>query len=40
MRARVLSEKEAVDLVRAYYDIPEKQRRRLLDLARSLGKAV
>jgi len=33
----VLTDKEAQDLVRAYYAIPETQRRRLFDLARVLG---
>jgi len=29
----VLSDKEAMELIRAYYAMPEKQRRRLFDLA-------
>jgi len=33
----VLTDKEAQDLVRAYYSIPETQRRSLFDLARVLG---
>ncbi|MGF1550932.1 MAG: helix-turn-helix domain-containing protein [Paracoccaceae bacterium] len=33
----VMGEKEALDLLRAYYAIPETQRRRLFDLARVLG---
>jgi len=35
----VLTDKEAQDLVRAYYAIPETQRRSLFDLARVLGNA-
>ncbi|QUS35649.1 helix-turn-helix domain-containing protein [Falsirhodobacter algicola] len=31
--------KEALDLVRIYYSIPEEQRRKLFDLARVLGAA-
>jgi len=34
-----LGDKEARDLVNAYYAIPEAQRRRLFDLARVLGDA-
>jgi len=36
----ILTDKEALDLVRAYYLIPENQRRRLFDLARVLGEAA
>ncbi len=36
-RGDLLSDKEALDLVRAYYAIPEAQRRRLFDLARVLS---
>ncbi len=36
----VLAEKEAMELLRAYYAIPETQRRRLFDLARVLGDAA
>ncbi len=36
----VLADKEAMDLVRTYYAIPEAQRRRLFDLARALGQAA
>ena len=36
----VLTDKEALDLVRAYYSIPETQRRRLFDLARVLSDAA
>ncbi|MEL6576176.1 MAG: helix-turn-helix transcriptional regulator [Pseudomonadota bacterium] len=38
--ADMLADKEALDLVRAYYSIPETQRRRLFDLARVLGDAA
>jgi transcriptional regulator with XRE-family HTH domain len=33
----ILADKEALDLVRTYYAIPEEQRRRLFDLARVLS---
>ena len=33
----ILNDKEALDLVRSYYAIPEEQRRRLFDLARVLS---
>lgn len=33
----LLGDKEALDLIRAYYAIPEAQRRRLFDLARVLS---
>ncbi len=33
----LLNDKEALDLVRSYYAIPEEQRRRLFDLARVLS---
>ena len=36
----VLADKEAFELVRAYYAIPENQRRRLFDLARVLSEAA
>ena len=36
-RGDVLTDKEAHELVRAYYSIPEAQRRRLFDLARVLS---
>ena len=36
----ILTDKEALDLVRAYYAIPETQRRRLFDLARVLSDAA
>ncbi len=34
------TDKEALDLVRTYYGIPENQRRQLFDLARVLGEAA
>lgn len=37
MPADILGDKEALDLVRSYYAIPENQRRRLFDLARVLS---
>ena len=33
----LLADKEALELVRSYYAIPEQQRRRLFDLARVLS---
>lgn len=39
-RGNLMTDKEALDLVRAYYAIPETQRRRLFDLARVLGAAA
>jgi transcriptional regulator with XRE-family HTH domain len=36
----ILTDKEALELVRAYYTIPETQRRRLFDLARVLSEAA
>lgn len=36
----VLADKEALDLLRAYYAIPEAQRRKLFDLARVLSDAA
>jgi transcriptional regulator with XRE-family HTH domain len=38
--ADILADKEALDLVRSYYAIPEAQRRRLFDLARVLSEAA
>ena len=35
--ADLLGDKEALDLVRSYYSIPENQRRRLFELARVLS---
>lgn len=37
MPSDVMGDKEALDLVRSYYAIPENQRRRLFDLARVLS---
>jgi len=37
--ADILSDKEALELVRSYYAIPETQRRRLFELARVLSDA-
>ncbi|MDZ7906119.1 MAG: helix-turn-helix transcriptional regulator [Cypionkella sp.] len=39
-QADILADKEALDLVRSYYAIPEAQRRRLFDLARVLSEAA
>ncbi|HUS53699.1 MAG TPA: helix-turn-helix transcriptional regulator [Thermohalobaculum sp.] len=39
-RGDILNDKEALDLVRAYYTMPETQRRRLFDLARVLSEAA
>lgn len=39
-RGDMMTDKEALDLVRAYYAIPETQRRRLFDLARVLSDAA
>jgi transcriptional regulator with XRE-family HTH domain len=36
----ILADKEALDLLRSYYAIPENQRRRLFDLARVLSQAA
>ena len=36
----VLSDKEAMELIRSYYAIPENQRRRLFDLARVLSETA
>ncbi len=36
----ILTDKEALDLLRSYYAIPENQRRRLFDLARVLSEAA
>jgi len=38
--ADLLGDKEALDLVRSYYAIPENQRRRLFDLARVLSNVA
>ena len=37
MPSDILSDKEALELLRSYYAIPENQRRRLFDLARVLS---
>jgi transcriptional regulator with XRE-family HTH domain len=39
-RSDIFSNKEALELVRAYYATPENQRRRLFDLARALSDAA
>jgi len=39
-RGDILTDNEAFELVRAYYAIPEHQRRRLFDLARVLSEAA
>jgi transcriptional regulator with XRE-family HTH domain len=39
-RGDILTDKEALELLRAYYSIPENQRRRLFDLARVLSDAA
>lgn len=39
-QADMMAAKEALDLVRSYYAIPEAQRRRLFDLARVLSEAA
>jgi transcriptional regulator with XRE-family HTH domain len=39
-RGDFLTDKETLELVRAYYSIPENQRRRLFDLARVLSEAA
>ena len=36
----ILADKEALDLLRSYYALPENQRRRLFDLARVLSEAA
>lgn len=36
----ILTEKETLDLLRSYYGLPVNQRRKLLDLARSMTKAA
>jgi transcriptional regulator with XRE-family HTH domain len=40
MPGDILADKEALELVRSYYAIPENQRRRLFDLARVLSDAA
>ena len=39
-RGDILTDKEALELLRAYYAIPENQRRQLFDLACALGEAA
>ena len=39
-RGEVLADKEALDLVRGYYAMPDNQRRRLFDLARLFADAA
>ena len=36
----ILSDREALELLRSYYAIPEQQRRRLFELARVLSEAA
>lgn len=40
MPSDLLSDREALELLRSYYAIPENQRRRLFDLARVLSDAA
>jgi len=40
MQGDMMADKEALELVRSYYAIPEAQRRRLFDLARVLSEAA
>ena len=40
MPSDILTDKEALELLRSYYLIPENQRRRLFDLARVLSEAA
>ena len=40
MPGDILSDREALELLRSYYTIPENQRRRLFDLARVLSEAA
>jgi transcriptional regulator with XRE-family HTH domain len=40
LQGDMMADKEALDLVRSYYAIPEAQRRRLFDLARVLSDAA
>ncbi|HEU0223434.1 MAG TPA: helix-turn-helix transcriptional regulator [Paracoccaceae bacterium] len=39
-RGDLLADKEALELVRSYYAIPEEQRKRLFELARVLSEAA
>ena len=38
--ADLLGDKESLDLIRAYYNIPEDQRRKIFDLTRAMGCAA
>ena len=38
--SNLMGEKEALELIRSYYSIPENQRRRLFDLARVLSNVA
>jgi len=40
MPADILADREALELLRSYYAIPEQQRRRLFELARVLSEAA
>ena len=40
LKGDLLADKEALELVRSYYAIPEPQRRRLFDLARVLSESA
>ena len=40
MPTDILADKEALELLRSYYAIPENQRRRLFDLARVLSEVA
>ncbi|MBM9595326.1 helix-turn-helix domain-containing protein [Roseitranquillus sediminis] len=40
LRGDILADKEALELIRSYYSIPENQRRRLFELARVLSDAA
>ena len=40
MPGDVMADREALELLRSYYAIPEQQRRRLFDLARVLSDAA
>ncbi len=40
MPGDILADREALELLRSYYAIPENQRRRLFDLARVLSEAA
>ena len=40
MQGDLVADKEALELIRSYYAMPEKQRKRLFDLARVLSDAA